>query len=110
MKTQSNRAWFLALLCFTTFSARSQNASPVRDLVKSHVDQEYPNLFELYKNFHSHPELSFHRSEEHTSELQSPMYLVCRLLLAKTIYSRVMALLHAPFAHEILPCLELGHR
>src|SRR5437763_4550619 len=23
------------------------------------------------------------RSEEHTSELQSPMYLVCRLLLAK---------------------------
>src|SRR5437879_9357762 len=25
------------------------------------------------------------RSEEHTSELQSPMYLVCRLLLGKTI-------------------------
>src|SRR5437764_10857938 len=30
------------------------------------------------------------RSEEHTSELQSPMYLVCRLLLEKkkTSYSR----------------------
>src|SRR5437879_7186616 len=27
--------------------------------------------------------LKFHRSEEHTSELQSPMYLVCRLLLEK---------------------------
>src|SRR5437762_3807828 len=26
---------------------------------------------------------SFSRSEEHTSELQSPMYLVCRLLLEK---------------------------
>src|SRR5437762_10163141 len=26
---------------------------------------------------------TFHRSEEHTSELQSPMYLVCRLLLEK---------------------------
>src|SRR5437763_10753583 len=26
---------------------------------------------------------SEHRSEEHTSELQSPMYLVCRLLLEK---------------------------
>src|SRR5437763_12180222 len=26
---------------------------------------------------------SFQRSEEHTSELQSPMYLVCRLLLEK---------------------------
>src|SRR5437762_8421764 len=25
----------------------------------------------------------FYRSEEHTSELQSPMYLVCRLLLEK---------------------------
>src|ERR1017187_10641551 len=27
--------------------------------------------------------LQHHRSEEHTSELQSPMYLVCRLLLEK---------------------------
>src|SRR5437879_8264749 len=27
--------------------------------------------------------LSVERSEEHTSELQSPMYLVCRLLLEK---------------------------
>src|SRR5437762_8617197 len=27
--------------------------------------------------------LNKHRSEEHTSELQSPMYLVCRLLLEK---------------------------
>src|SRR5436189_3929360 len=26
---------------------------------------------------------SYNRSEEHTSELQSPMYLVCRLLLEK---------------------------
>src|SRR5436189_1526667 len=28
------------------------------------------------------------RSEEHTSELQSPMYLVCRLLLEKKKYTR----------------------
>src|SRR5437764_10755269 len=28
-------------------------------------------------------EILGHRSEEHTSELQSPMYLVCRLLLEK---------------------------
>src|ERR1017187_9448916 len=27
------------------------------------------------------PFIPLHRSEEHTSELQSPMYLVCRLLL-----------------------------
>src|SRR5437763_1007435 len=29
------------------------------------------------------PSSRAHRSEEHTSELQSPMYLVCRLLLEK---------------------------
>src|SRR5437762_10545386 len=29
------------------------------------------------------PLATFNRSEEHTSELQSPMYLVCRLLLEK---------------------------
>src|SRR5437764_7682914 len=28
-------------------------------------------------------EIEIERSEEHTSELQSPMYLVCRLLLEK---------------------------
>src|SRR5437762_7957476 len=34
-------------------------------------------------NSTSRPVLSCGRSEEHTSELQSPMYLVCRLLLEK---------------------------
>src|SRR5437762_11138886 len=29
------------------------------------------------------PSAALQRSEEHTSELQSPMYLVCRLLLEK---------------------------
>src|SRR5437879_10516518 len=33
------------------------------------------------------PHLQKHRSEEHTSELQSPMYLVCRLLLEKKNYT-----------------------
>src|SRR5436189_1391046 len=31
------------------------------------------------------PALASMRSEEHTSELQSPMYLVCRLLLEKKV-------------------------
>src|ERR1017187_1506089 len=31
-----------------------------------------------------------YRSEEHTSELQSPMYLVCRLLLEKILSMRAM--------------------
>src|ERR1017187_10746415 len=33
-----------------------------------------------------HAEMCENRSEEHTSELQSPMYLVCRLLLEKKPY------------------------
>src|ERR1017187_8892206 len=36
-----------------------------------------------FRNLHSFMALNNARSEEHTSELQSPMYLVCRLLLEK---------------------------
>src|SRR5437762_5289943 len=76
---------------------------------QSIADAELPSLLTIYKDIHSHPELSTqeqrtapiiakelraagcevtedfgkYRSEEHTSELQSPMYLVCRLLLEK---------------------------
>src|SRR2546422_6250284 len=34
---------------------------------------------------------SFHRSEEHTSELQSRLHLVCRLLLEKKKKQRIKA-------------------
>src|SRR5690348_17831951 len=34
-------------------------------------------------NVHVHPAVCCMRSEEHTSELQSPVHLVCRLLLEK---------------------------
>src|SRR5437764_6438371 len=34
------------------------------------------------------------RSEEHTSELQSPMYLVCRLLLEKKKHNRRISTRH----------------
>src|SRR5258708_17392026 len=37
----------------------------------------------LYHLYHRHGSLSVYRSEEHTSELQSPDHLVCRLLLEK---------------------------
>src|SRR5437762_10236880 len=41
------------------------------------------------------------RSEEHTSELQSPMYLVCRLLLAKKNDAiRLLPLAHPAIAPE----------
>src|SRR3712207_6861025 len=37
--------------------------------------------------------LSYERSEEHTSELQSRQYIVCRLLLEKKQDTRVLALI-----------------
>src|SRR5437762_10275449 len=38
---------------------------------------------EAKKQHYISTEVATERSEEHTSELQSPMYLVCRLLLEK---------------------------
>src|SRR5437879_10250222 len=45
------------------------------------MDQDRLSLFQVTVGEDSLPRLP--RSEEHTSELQSPMYLVCRLLLEK---------------------------
>lgn len=47
-------------------SALAQAAPDIKALVKSRVDQEYPNLFEFYQQLHTHPELSF--KEEKTAE------------------------------------------
>src|SRR5437762_11143252 len=47
------------------------------------------------------------RSEEHTSELQSPMYLVCRLLLEKKKKNKMTVLsansIYALSTHDTLP-------
>src|SRR5437762_7702439 len=43
--------------------------------------------------------LSERRSEEHTSELQSPMYLVCRLLLEKKKKVRTTHRTDAAYKH-----------
>src|SRR5437879_11116806 len=62
-------------------AGRFEEAIPVyRELVKDLPDNPGP-LMNLGMALH----MAGHerRSEEHTSELQSPMYLVCRLLLEK---------------------------
>src|SRR5687767_3297442 len=41
------------------------------------------------------------RSEEHTSELQSLAYLVCRLLLEKKKYGRFIACEHGELLHAV---------
>src|SRR6266404_1255104 len=43
----------------------AEGAAASREQVQTQVEQEYPNLFELYKHLHTHPELSF--QEEKTS-------------------------------------------
>src|SRR5437762_8488859 len=42
-----------------------------------------PEFFPVFERATNHHDVAIWRSEEHTSELQSPMYLVCRLLLEK---------------------------
>src|SRR5690348_17467545 len=51
-----------------------------QDLADPSTPQAIPNLASVR---HDNGPLSPDRSEEHTSELQSPVHLVCRLLLEK---------------------------
>src|SRR5256885_11216390 len=48
------------------------------------------------------------RSEEHTSELQSPCNLVCRLLLEKKKYPRILP--YRPFVHSVQSRVTFGPR
>src|SRR5437879_10367260 len=50
---------------------------------------------------------SSRRSEEHTSELQSPMYLVCRLLLEKKRDTRPATRVHT---HYVNVCKSIDAR
>src|SRR5437762_1366105 len=91
-----------AVLLASSFKAAPSAGAPfavVPDVVKMvgplRLDQDLRNLPYIAPNpefeekrltRYPHPETptpTKSRSEEHTSELQSPMYLVCRLLLEK---------------------------
>src|SRR5437763_2366365 len=60
--------------------ARKYGLEPIRDFRQALAasDAGRPKVENGYGGFWTR-----YRSEEHTSELQSPMYLVCRLLLEK---------------------------
>jgi len=51
------------LACFLCLSGEAQGASGVREAVQSHVRQQYPSLFDLYKALHAAPELSLHEEK-----------------------------------------------
>src|SRR3712207_8991357 len=81
-------------LCpYTTLFRSRHHIRPPR--LERHAPHLGPPLADLSEppehganRFESAPHEHRRRSEEHTSELQSRQYLVCRLLLAKKIQSR----------------------
>src|SRR5476651_234566 len=74
----------------------------------------YTTLFRSGLSFSSHPlpgrrwcpPYKFFRSEEHTSELQSRQYLVCRLLLEKKKHAMELAFKKIPGFARPLPNLK----
>src|SRR5437762_11210751 len=64
----------------TLFRSHVASLAPPDDAVEHHVYFGAPPAGGVVGLEAAHRDL---RSEEHTSELQSPMYLVCRLLLEK---------------------------
>src|SRR5438445_2424278 len=65
-----------------TFARRSSLPRRLAELhaeIVALIDRHHPAALALENAF-------YHRSEEHTSELQSRQYLVCRLLLEKKKY------------------------
>src|SRR5437763_5541587 len=62
-------------------SARARQDAPLRSRVQHPLPRDRASGRGGRRD--DRPQISRTRSEEHTSELQSPMYLVCRLLLEK---------------------------
>lgn len=60
MKTALQFGLAIVWFCVACSSSHAQTSAPTQALVRSHLEQEYPSLFELYKHLHSHPELSLH--------------------------------------------------
>src|SRR3712207_7977707 len=49
----------------------------------NYIEPQHYNFTVMLQNTNTYEVYRLHRSEEHTSELQSRQYLVCRLLLEK---------------------------
>src|SRR5205823_10797773 len=62
---------------------RADEVAAEREVLFHREDVEDSPALRDVADAHAHDDVSFDRSEEHTSELQSLAYLVCRLLLEK---------------------------
>src|SRR3712207_7675856 len=69
------RSVSLEAIFLSTFVLISQNRQVEKEKVRADIEYEV--------NIKAEMEVAHLRSEEHTSELQSRQYLVCRLLLEK---------------------------
>src|SRR3712207_9517076 len=70
---------------FRSLAAGRGVVAPQLDAVVVHVIDRAEVLAVRADDVHPRPDVAeVHRSEEHTSELQSRQYLVCRLLLETT--------------------------
>src|SRR3712207_8084748 len=79
-----------------------------RSLVEAHFHPTYFNVAALEDLDIKYP--VEYRSEEHTSELQSRQYLVCRLLLEKNNISYALFCLQKKLTqHSISSLLSLSH-
>src|SRR5437763_6611268 len=74
-----------SLFPYTTLF-RSRRLNAIADFGSSAMTREQSSIVPSHSHFAARAAARSRRasrSEEHTSELQSPMYLVCRLLLEK---------------------------
>src|SRR5947209_20493801 len=81
--TATTQIYTLSLHDALPISTRAWTKERARLLVRSTRRPEYQDWFESLCLGHAMAASRHSRSEEHTSELQSRQYLVCRLLLEK---------------------------
>src|SRR3712207_7257427 len=87
----------LCALMLTAASAAFAQIKPGRD-PNQPLDDEYTRKIREYTT----EPFFLSRSEEHTSELQSRQYLVCRLLLEKKKNKIIESIIHTLYNHDYI--------
>src|SRR2546429_2933470 len=79
--------------------AAGSNVAPEENLARAvaELSREFPGA--RFSPWYRNRAVGFERSEEHTSELQSRLHLVCRLLLEKKKNATVCQLLQPLYDH-----------
>src|SRR5437879_7812218 len=105
--------WFFCVICLVLFFFLMIRRPPrstlfpyttlFRSLLRVFAQQVSGDLGQFIAH------LQQRRSEEHTSELQSPMYLVCRLLLEKKKLKRQAENVHETYTHRTSPTKSMQH-